>query len=75
MQSMSKRNISVRIPPELFSKLEELGQVTRMSNTDLVTEAIAQYCGANNVETVGSRLGKLEREVELLKRKFRVLGS
>jgi predicted transcriptional regulator len=71
---MSKRNISVRIPPELFSKLEELGQATRMSNTDLVTEAIAQYCGVN-VETVDSRLEKLEREVESLKRKFRVLGS
>jgi predicted transcriptional regulator len=74
MQDMSKRNISVRILPELFSKLKELSEVTRMSNTDLVTEAIAQYCGVN-IETVGSRLEKLKREVAALQHKFRVLSS
>lgn len=73
-QDMRKINVSVRIPPELFSKLEGLSQTTKLTMTDLVTEAIAQYCGVN-VETVGGRLEKLERDMEALQRKFRLLGG
>jgi predicted transcriptional regulator len=76
---MSKPNkgtriVSVRVPVNVFSRLEELSQVTGLTNTELAREAIAQYCGVN-VQTVGDRLAELEREVAALHRKFKVLGS
>lgn len=74
MTNMRKLNLSVRLAPDLFTKLEELGQVTGMNTSELAREAIAQYCDMD-VEAVGSRLTRLERELESLQRKFRMLGG
>jgi len=71
---MGKKNISARIPDEMFDRLEHLAAETGKDKTDLITEAIAQYLGVA-VESVGDRLLALEREVEALRGKFQALQS
>lgn len=71
---MAKKTISARIPDEMFDRLESLAAETGKDRTDLITEAIAQYLG-DAVESVGDRLGTLEREVEALRGKLPLLNN
>lgn len=71
---MAKKTISARIPGEMFDRLEGLAAETGKDRTDLITEAIAQYLG-DAVESVGDRLGTLEREVEALQGKLTLLSN
>jgi predicted transcriptional regulator len=41
---MSERRISVRLSPSLAKRLEALGRKTKRTPSDLVREAIAEYC-------------------------------
>ncbi len=47
---MTKKHLNIRIPEELWEKLEESGQ----KHTEIVTEALTQYlcgtCGTNTIE-------------------------
>lgn len=71
---MGKKNISARVPDDLYAKLEEMSKQTGVNLTELINQAIASYLG-ESVETTGDRLSRLEQEVRELRGKLRILGS
>lgn len=62
---MAKKNISARIPAELFQNLQEMTEATGMDLTTVVTEALRAYLGTD-VARVGDRLTLLEKKVAAL---------
>lgn len=71
---MAKRNVSARIPEEMFEQLEQMAAETGKEKTDLITEAIAQYLGVA-VESSRDRLLTLERGMEEMQGKLRLLSN
>ncbi|NET32885.1 MAG: CopG family transcriptional regulator [Cyanothece sp. SIO1E1] len=65
----AKKTISVRVPDNLHRKVDNLSKQAGMSLTDLVTEALATYCG-QKLDSVPDRLTRLEDEMAWFKRKF-----
>ncbi len=70
---MKKRTLSVRIPGELFDRLEAMKSEAGLDLTAIVTEALAAYAGIE-IETVPDRLSKLESELAALRGKLRILA-
>ncbi len=69
-----KTNVSVRLEQTTVDKLQSLADETGLSLSDLGREAIARYLG-EQVPTVGDRLTRLEREIENLKSRLRLIGN
>lgn len=69
-----KSNLSCRLDPTLLKKLQKLAGETGLTTSDLAREAIARYLG-EEAPTVGDRLTRLERQVELLQNRLRLLSA
>jgi predicted transcriptional regulator len=69
-----KSNLSCRLDPTLLKKLQKLAGETGLTTSDLTREAIALYL-REEAPTVGDRLSRVERELENLKRRFRLFSD
>lgn len=70
----SKKNIGARLPVEMVNRLEEMAEDTGKPMSNFIEEAIGQYLGMS-VDVTADRLTRLERELEALRGKLRLLGS
>jgi hypothetical protein len=67
---MSKPQIAIRMPPDLFAELNNYVEKVGTSKTDVVVSAIAQYLGFAENVPLSQRLAEVEKrlaelEVEL----------
>jgi predicted transcriptional regulator len=62
-ETKERPNVGVRLPREVFEKLEDLEKSTGSSRSDLLNEAIAVYLGFP-VAAVPDRLNRIESRLD-----------
>ena len=69
---MDKIPLAVRIPASLQMKLDDYLHKTKVSKTDIVITALAQYLNSPESLSLNQRMDKLERRLAALETKVEV---
>jgi len=66
---MAKQMVGTRVPESWIGRLKELSQITGVSQSELIYQAVAKLIG-EDVGDVGDRLSGIEAEVQTIKQRL-----
>ena len=66
---MAKQMVGTRVPESWIDRLKELSQITGVSQSELIYQAVAKLIG-EDVSDVSDRIAGIEAEVQTIKQRL-----